>query len=173
MKPKVKAFIESSQGKVSIILLDFCIESKIESSKSPFETEFDDISCSTCVILRYLWLIPPSSSFWYLRELSRWVHPFPTCLLRTPTLLTPWNEAYHPSLSDPYKTRRSPIGDCPCPERCPQHIGLLVSMHPHRGANFMRLTLRRLGANFRPRKQNGGSTSPSMHPSMVMHAQNL
>jgi hypothetical protein len=42
MKSKVKSFIESLQGKVSIILFDFCIESKLETSKIPNETDFDD-----------------------------------------------------------------------------------------------------------------------------------
>ncbi len=34
MKVKVKSFIESSKGKVSITLFDFCIESNTDTSKN-------------------------------------------------------------------------------------------------------------------------------------------
>ncbi len=42
MKVKVKAIIEFSQGKVSIILFDFCIESNRDTSKSQYDTPFED-----------------------------------------------------------------------------------------------------------------------------------
>jgi len=42
MKLKVKYFIESFQGKISIVLFDFCIKSKLETSKNPSDNDFDD-----------------------------------------------------------------------------------------------------------------------------------
>ncbi len=51
-----------------------------------------------------------------------------------PTKFTLRTAACHTPLPGPIKARRSPVGDCPCPERGPQHNGLLVSLHLKRGA---------------------------------------
>jgi hypothetical protein len=42
IKLKVQDLMESSQGHVSIVFFDFCNESKFKTSKSPFDTDFDD-----------------------------------------------------------------------------------------------------------------------------------
>ena len=53
MKLKVNSFIESSQGRVSIILLDFCIESKFKTRKSSIDTGFDDAIAFSEVCMFY------------------------------------------------------------------------------------------------------------------------
>ncbi len=53
MRLKVKSFVKSSQGKVSIALFDFCNESKLETSKIPYETDFDDAIAFSEVCMCY------------------------------------------------------------------------------------------------------------------------